>query len=683
PAGTGERCETTKWVFPDGDTITTLNAVKTFSDTSEIKVRLISGIANDQCVDILDTIIKLERPYPDLNIFGDSVVCKNDTAVLFANHGGNYFWSNQDTIASISFVPLIDTIYSLELIDSLGCYSFDSINIIVNPRDTTYISAEICDDEMYTNNGFNTNLPGVNELVLVSQYGCDSVIYLDLTVNPTYNDTIYAEICQGTVYDLNGFNDSISGLYTLSLQSTKGCDSIVNLNLTVNPINNDTIYAVICEGETYSDFGFNENTTGIYVDSLMNIYYCDSIVYLNLIVGEKYNDTIHADICLGEAYNDFGFNETLEGVYTHNFNSQYGCDSVIYLDLTVNPTYNDTIYAEICQGLVYDSNGFSDSTSGFYTLYLNTIKGCDSIVNLNLIVHPTYNDTIFDDICIGEIYSDYGFNERETGFYTQNLQTIFGCDSIVNLNLIVGEKYNDTIYANICEGETFNEFGFTETKEGLYTHNFLSQYGCDSIVNLNLLVHNPYYDTIYDTICQGDIYEFGFEADSIGTYVQNLNTTFGCDSILVLHLHVNPSYHDTIKADIYKENIYNQFGFNEKETGIYEQKLQTYLGCDSIIYLDLQVDYVLFPNVVTPNGDGINDIFEIHNLVDQNAFPENELIIYNRNGKIIYRAKNIKSKKDQWDPQATGSSEGTYFYRFYGKRHDKVLEFNGSIEVMR
>ncbi|HHT02755.1 MAG TPA: T9SS type B sorting domain-containing protein, partial [Bacteroidales bacterium] len=530
PAGTGERCETTKWVFPDGDTITTLNAVKTFSDTSEIKVRLISGIANDQCVDILDTIIKLERPYPNLNIFGDSVVCKNDTAFLFANHGGKFFWSNQDTTTSISFVPLVDTIYSLELIDSLGCYNVDSINIIVNPRDTTYISAEICDNDTYINNGFNTNVAGIHELKLFSQFNCDSIVYLDLTLNPTYNDTIYAEICNGSVYDSNGFNDSITGLYTLSLQTTKGCDSIVNLNLSVNPTYNDTINAIICEGETYTDNGFYENITGI---------------------------------------------------------------------------------------------------------------------------------------------------------YTQNLVTYKGCDSIVNLNLIVGHKYNDTILANICLGEAYNDFGFNETQEGFYTHPFLSQYGCDSIVNLSLLVHNPYFDTIIDTICQGDIYEYGFDADSTGTYIQNLQTTFGCDSILVLHLQVNPVYHDTIKADIYKGNVYNQHGFNEKETGVYTRELKTYLGCDSIIYLDLQVDNVLFPNVVTPNGDGVNDVFTLNNLVEQDAFPENELVIFNRQGKIIYRKTNIKSKIDFWDPALTKSPSGTYFYRFKGTRHDKTIDVTSSVEVLR
>lgn len=375
---------------------------------------------------------------------------------------------------------------------------------------------------------------------------------------------------------------------------------------------------------------------------------------------------------------------------------------VVFMTLILSPKaysqdlFYDTTYVRMCSNEIYYDNHFIEvnidsvrmyAHNGYLTTLVCTIfpdgQDIDTFFTIHFTFDSAYNYTIFDTICEGEIYSNYGFNERETGFYTQTLQTTMECDSIVNLNLIVGEKYNDTIFSEICRGEIYNQFGFNEIGQGFYTHSFLSQYGCDSIVNLSLLVHEPYYDTIYDTICNGDIYEFGFNADSSGTYIQNLNTEFGCDSILVLYLHVNPTYSDTIKANIYKGNVYNKYGFKETETGVYEQKLQTYLGCDSIIYLDLQVDYVLFPNVITPNGDGINDIFEIHNLIEQNAFPENELIIYNRQGKVIYNFKNIKNKSDFWNPMNTGSSDGTYFYRFYGKRHDKVLDFNGSIEVMR
>ena len=91
----------------------------------------------------------------------------------------------------------------------------------------------------------------------------------------------------------------------------------------------------------------------------------------------------------------------------------------------------------------------------------------------------------------------------------------------------------------------------------------------------------------------------------------------------------------------------------------------------------------MFPNCVTPNGDGINDVFEIRNLIEQKAFPENELLIYTRQGKIIYQFKNLSSKSDFWSPAQTNTPTGTYFYRFTGKRYDKTVDTIGVIEVIK
>ncbi len=69
-----------------------------------------------------------------------------------------------------------------------------------------------------------------------------------------------------------------------------------------------------------------------------------------------------------------------------------------------------------------------------------------------------------------------------------------------------------------------------------------------------------------------------------------------------------------------------------------------------------------FPNVITPNGDGINDIFEIENL------PENtEVIILNRWGNIVFSATNYQNNWDGKDTSGKNLVEGIYTYKFNTK----------------
>lgn len=92
---------------------------------------------------------------------------------------------------------------------------------------------------------------------------------------------------------------------------------------------------------------------------------------------------------------------------------------------------------------------------------------------------------------------------------------------------------------------------------------------------------------------------------------------------------------------------------------------------------------LMFPNVVSPNGDGINDTFVIKNLIDGCAYPNNSLYIYNQWGVLVYYVENISNENDFWNPNATNSPSGTYFYRFNGKGYVGSVEHNGVIEVIR
>ena len=80
-----------------------------------------------------------------------------------------------------------------------------------------------------------------------------------------------------------------------------------------------------------------------------------------------------------------------------------GCDSIVTLNLTVNPTYNEVLNEAICMGenFLFEGNIYTDS--GTYTNRLTTIEGCDSSITLNLTVNPTYNE-VLEVICNGDSY---------------------------------------------------------------------------------------------------------------------------------------------------------------------------------------------------------------------------------------------------------------------------------------
>ena len=434
---------------------------------------------------------------------------------------------------------------NLQTID--GCDSIVTLNLTINPVANTTLSAAICDGTTYTENGFNVSEAGTYTQNLQTVNGCDSIVTLNLTVNPIESTNLTAAICEGTSYTENGFNVSEAGTYTQNLQTINGCDSIVTLTLSVNPVANTTLSAAICEGTTYTENGFNVSEAGTYTQNLQTINGCDSIVTLTLSVNPVESTTLSAAICEGTTYTENGFNVSEAGTYTQNLQTVNGCDSIVTLTLTVNPVESTTLSAAICDGTTYTENGFNVSEAGTYTQNLQTVNGCDSIVTLTLTVNPVESTTLSAAICEGTTYTENGFNVSEAGTYTQNLQTVNGCDSIVTLTLTVNPVANTTLSVTICNGTTYTENGFNVSEAGTYTQNLQTVNGCDSIVTLNLTINPTYNITIDASINEGETYEAnGFSESEAGTYVHTLQSEFGCDSVITLNLTVNSSLNDVV-----------------------------------------------------------------------------------------------------------------------------------------
>ena len=89
-----------------------------------------------------------------------------------------------------------------------------------------HIVAEICEGQYYVENGFRVYQPGTYFKELTGQYGNDSIIRLDLTVNPVYQ---YEEEVVAVEFPFH-YGDKVfdkPGTYTLPFQTEHGCDSVL------------------------------------------------------------------------------------------------------------------------------------------------------------------------------------------------------------------------------------------------------------------------------------------------------------------------------------------------------------------------------------------------------------------------------------------------------------------------
>ena len=487
---------------------------------------------------------------------------------------------------------------------------------------------------------------------------------------------IYDTICEGTTYDFHGRDLTQAGIYSDTLQTVNGCDSVIVLTLSVNPVATTPLSATICSNETYDFHGRDLTQAGIYSDTLQTINGCDSVIVLTLSVNHVATTPLSATICSNEAYDFHGRDLTQAGTYSDTLQTINGCDSIIVLTLSVNPVATTPLSATICSNEAYDFHGRNLTQAGTYSDTLQTINGCDSVIVLTLSINPVYHDTINAEICEGSVYTENGFNVNEAGTYTQTLQTINGCDSIITLNLTVNSALTSIIDAEICEGTTYSENGFEHSEAGTYTQTLQTSNGCDSIVTLNLSIKPNSMTTFTATVCEGTVYtENGFNASETGIYTRTMESANGCDSTITLDLTVNPSYQIGVLAIINRGETYTNFGFNESEAGTYTQHLQTVDGCDSTIMLtlvvmmsldDATVDekaFIFYPN---PAKDFV--------ILEFETLHESERVqIFDIRGRRVKTAEAGAGKK-QMQIDVSDLSEGTYIIRFGNVAKKLIVE---------
>lgn len=537
--------------------------------------------------------------------------------------------SGSNTTANICIVNQNTTLggndFAIDDITFIGlCEAKDSVTITVNQPSTTVIDTAICNGVTYVFPLGNTSAVSVTDTALLTdQFGCDSTVITNLTVNPTPVTNVSDTICANQTYTLPlGNIVNTAGIYYDTLTTTLGCDSVVITNLTVFPVSATSVADTICAGNSYTlPNGNVVSTAGSYPVTLSNLYGCDSVVTTNLTVIQVILNLGETDVtCFGSGDGTITATATA-GVQPYQYDLQQGGSSV-----STNST-----------------GSFDNLNGGNYTVVATDDFGCTATAATN-INEPSLLQSAFTTeaaSCFGE--EDGSISISATGGtpgYTYLLST----------------------------GATNNSGNFGSLAAGSYPYTVTDANGCTDTATI--LVYEPMevlVDVVPDsvTLHLGESVQLNANSNYGSTvgYMWSPTTGLSCNDCTnpTVTLYNSLTYHLTVSVAINGNNCY-----------AYAEVPVTVIK-----------NYDLFiPNVFTPNGDGTNDLFRLFGNLPALKFVEMQL--FNRTGEKVFESNDINFT---WDGSYKGRllEPQVLVYTLHAVFIDNHSEeiFKGSLTLLR
>ncbi|HLU86350.1 MAG TPA: T9SS type A sorting domain-containing protein, partial [Taishania sp.] len=385
--------------------------------------------------------------------------------------------------------------YTDTLQTAFGCDSIVTTNLTVLPSLASTSNISLCDGSTYNVGSSVYSTPGTYVDTLLSTNGCDSVVTTNLTIVYPTSDTISIEICFGGSVTVGSSTYTDAGTYTDSLQNVFGCDSVITTIVTVSTAFQVSNPRVICEGQSVVVGNSIYYTPGTYIDTLISTIGCDSIVTTTLIVNPI--DTIVQSqiLCFGETYSYNGHVYAASGTYVDTLVAVSGCDSIIITELTIRPQIVVSNPQLICIGDSYTINNNTYFNAGTYHDTLTSIHGCDSIIETVITFRPAILENNPQELCQGESYTINGHTYSAAGTYQDTLTSIHGCDSIVQTVIVFRPTSMVNNPQGLCDGDSYTINGHIYTTPGSYVDTLVSVHGCDSIVTTIITTQNPTLNT--------------------------------------------------------------------------------------------------------------------------------------------------------------------------------------------
>ncbi|MBQ0016322.1 MAG: T9SS type A sorting domain-containing protein [Bacteroidales bacterium] len=238
----------------------------------------------------------------------------------------SFVWVNrQDTLPTY----FASGSYTHPYLAENGCPSADTLRLTLGYTNTAIDNKVTCDSLWWNGNWYSKSTYTPTYTCLNSS-GCDSTVTLHLTLAYSTSATVIVRAC-GSYF----WNDS---LYTSSTQdvfhsySAEGCDSNTYLSLEIYPVVDTIVEVAACEHYKWHGVTYRTSTDEPRV-LLSDIHGCDSLVNLHLTI--NHNSTAHLEAQAADYYNYKSKQYFYSGEYVDTLTNSVGCDSLVVLNLSI------------------------------------------------------------------------------------------------------------------------------------------------------------------------------------------------------------------------------------------------------------------------------------------------------------------------------------------------------------
>ena len=344
----------------------------------------------------------------------------------------------------------------------------------------------------------------------------------------------------------------------------------------------------------------------------------------------------------------------IPGIYsfTYTVNGYDGATDVSNIEITLNPTLNSSESLTICDNqLPYEWNGVTFNNPSSQTVTLTSlVTGCDSMATLTLSVSPTLFSNTDTVLCDYDLPFEWnGLIFTEAGSQTSTLLSSSGCDSLATLNLSLNTVLTSTTEVAICDSElpyVWNDLSVESA--GSYSATFTSPItGCDSIATLNIEVDIL---EVPELISSGPV---ACPKDIVDVSVSEI---------------AGAEFYWEGPMDFTSSEPSNSFELDYDNSGLYSVYYILNSCVSETAYTELMVESAFdfknfdFPNVITANGDGVNDEIDINQYIGE--CEEFELTVRDRWGNQVYLQRRGDAAFDGNSILNEMLPEGVYFYKF-------------------